>query len=104
MKKIIMLVAALLFTAGVAFADGKNGSCGTGKCGDSKKEMKKNASCGTGKCGGEMKKEMKKSGSCGTGKCGDSMRDTKSHGQQGEMMKKSGNKAKGSCGTGKCGK
>jgi uncharacterized low-complexity protein len=104
MKKIIMLVAALLFTAGVAFADNHMGSNNMGKCGDSKKEMKKNASCGTGKCGGEMKKEMKKSGSCGTGKCGDSMRDTKSHGQQGEMMKKSGNKAKGSCGTGKCGK
>ena len=101
MKKMIMLVAALLFTAGMAFADGHKGSCGTGKCGDSKKEMKKEASCGTGKCGGEMKKGMK-DGSCGTGKCGSSMSKEKSHGQQGEMMKKSGNKPTGSCGTGKC--
>ena len=92
MKKIMLLVAALLFTAGVAFADGKNGSCGTGKCGNSSsKDMKQQGSCGNGKCGGEMKKGMKKTGSCGTGKCGDSMKDSKSHGQQGDMMKKSGN-------------
>ncbi len=84
MKKFMLLVAALLFTAGVAFAEGKSGSCGAGKCGDSKKEMKK-------------------SGSCGAGKCGSSMSKDKSHGKQGEMMKKSGNKASGSCGAGKCG-
>ncbi|MGB5917736.1 hypothetical protein [Arcobacter sp.] len=85
MKKMIMLVAALLFTAGVAFADGKTGSCGAGKCGDSKKEMKKSGSCGTGKCGDSKKDMMKK----------DHMK--------GDMMKKSGNKASGSCGAGKCG-
>jgi uncharacterized low-complexity protein len=103
MKKIMMLVAALLFTAGVALADGNMGSNGMGKCGDSKKEMKKEGSCGTGKCGAEMRKDMKKEGSCGTGKCGDSMKEQKSHGAQGDMMKKSGNKkTTGSCGTGKC--
>lgn len=101
MKKILMFVAALVFTSGMAFADGHKGSCGAGKCGKSEKsEMK--GSCGAGKCGGEMKKEMK--GSCGAGKCGSEMSKEKAHGQQGEMMKKSGNKESGSCGNGKCGK
>ncbi|ADG91832.1 hypothetical protein Arnit_0165 [Arcobacter nitrofigilis DSM 7299] len=95
MKKLIMLVAALLFTVGVAFADGKTGSCGAGKCGDSSKSMMKK---------GMSSKEMKKAGSCGTGKCGDSKKDMmkKDH-MKGDMMKKSGNKASGSCGAGKCG-
>jgi len=88
MKKIMLLVAALLFTAGVAFADGKTGSCGAGKCGaEMKKDMKKDGSCGAGKCGADMKKDMKKDA-----------HSTK------DMMKKSGEKkATGSCGAGKCG-
>ena len=95
MKKMIMLVSALLFTAGVAFADGKTGSCGAGKCGDSSKSMMKK---------GMSSEEMKKVGSCGTGKCGDSKKQMmkKDH-MNNDMMKKSGNKATGSCGAGKCG-
>ena len=50
----------------------KSAKCGTGKCGDGKKEVKKK--CGDGKkevkakCG-DAKKEVK--AKCGTGKCGD---------------------------------
>jgi uncharacterized low-complexity protein len=43
----------------------KDGKCGEGKCGGSKKEGK----CGEGKCGDSKKK---KDGKCGEGKCGDS--------------------------------
>ena len=41
----------------------KEGKCGEGKCGASKK---KEGKCGEGKCGADKKKE----GKCGEGKCG----------------------------------
>jgi len=44
---------------------GKDGKCGEGKCGKSKK---KEGKCGEGKCG----KSKKKEGKCGEGKCGKS--------------------------------
>ena len=66
----------------------KDGKCGEGKCGDSKKSAK----CGEGKCG-----DSKKSSKCGDskkeGKCGDS----KKEGKCGDSKKKA------KCGEGKCG-
>ena len=56
---------------------GKDGKCGEGKCGDSKKKSK----CGEGKCGDSMKKgksaDNKKKGKCGEGKCGGSKKSGK---------------------------
>lgn len=95
MKKFMMLVAAMLFTFSLAYANNhgnmgnsemsgksmskdmkqnqgtKSGSCGAGKCGGDvkKKDGMKSGSCGAGKCGGD-KKPKKPSGSCGAGKCG----------------------------------
>lgn len=80
MKKMIFgalaLVSLLLFTTGCNASDSnttvkaeKSAKCGTGKCGDSKKDAKK---CGDGKAEtkkcGDGKPATKK---CGAGKCGD---------------------------------
>ncbi len=92
MKKIVMLVAAMLFTVSLAYAD-NHGNMGKSEMSGTK--SMKSGSCGAGKCGGDMKKKGEmKSGSCGTGKCG------------GDMKKKADEKSKkpsGSCGAGKCG-
>jgi len=67
---------------------GKDGKCGEGKCGDSKKAAK----CGEGKCG-DSKKEAK------GGKCGDSKKEAKG-GKCGDSKKEAKG---GKCGEGKCG-
>lgn len=61
-------------------ADGHEGKCGEGKCGEKEKEAK----CGEGKCGGMEKGAKEKEAKCGEGKCGGKEKEAK-------------------CGEGKCG-
>ena len=64
--------------SGYMVADGHEGKCGEGKCGDKKEGEGK---CGEGKCGDKKEGE----GKCGEGKCGDKK------------------ESEGKCGEGKCG-
>lgn len=86
--KIVGLILGTLLSASLAF--GANGSCGAGKCGGEKKEVKEKTggSCGSGKCGAEMKKEGTEKGTSS---------------DNNEMKKEMKEKTGGSCGAGKCG-
>lgn len=110
MKKIVLLIVSLLFTASFAFAEGngsckadkkmnkscsmKNKDCKKGECKANKKscDIKKESCKGDKKSCKAHKKMMKKDGSCGAGKCGSDMK-----------MKTGNKKGKMSCGEGKCG-
>lgn len=77
MKKLnflsLVAASAMVLSIGATTLSAERMKCGAGKCGDTKKEMKRDGKCGDskkemkrdGKCG-NSKKEMKREGKCGS--------------------------------------
>ncbi len=72
MKKIMMLLTAIIFSAGMTFAQDAKTCCKKGEvCTSTCKEMCEKMGCKDGKCTDECKKACKEAGNkdCKKGKC-----------------------------------
>ncbi|MCK9473435.1 hypothetical protein [Sulfurimonas sp.] len=82
----LVAAAAMVLSVGATTVSAEGMKCGAGKCGNSKKEMKRDNKCG------DSKKEMQRDNKCGDSKkemqrdskCGDSKKEMKRDGKRGD--------------------